>query len=184
MKKSVIVLWVVAALLLIGSVQLFTSNIPAAVFGIVAAAVLAFVGFTIHKKHKAAVEQATHEQAEKEAARRRFEETHAKLVFSVAGVTFKNEDGKSRQAILKRKMKEDEDGVVIVSLGKYDYEGKPAVAVYIDDEQVGVVPNSDLPEVLSIMDKKVTGLHANIEAFDNEDDKKVYRCDIAAHYEK
>jgi hypothetical protein len=185
MKKSVIILWAVAALLLIGAfTAIFQGDASTGAFGFVFAAACAVGGFLLHKKHKAAIVKARQEEAERETARKHFEEANKKISFAVAGVTFKNDGGGSRQTILKRKMKEQEDGIVAVSLEQYEYEGKPAVAVMLDDEQVGSVPNSHLPEILNVIrdNKKVTGLSADIEDFEDEEGKHILRCDILVQY--
>jgi restriction system protein len=127
----------------------------------------------------------TYEKAEKEAERKRkFAEEYETFKISVAGVTFKNDDGRSRQAILKRKMKEEEEGHIYATLEKYEYKGKTAIYVLIDDEVIGNVRASDAEHVFELMQHKVTSLTPYIETFEDEDGKTIYRCDIFMTYEK
>jgi len=125
-------------------------------------------------------------EEEEAAARKRYDETHKKLFFSVAGVTFNNDDGSSRQSTLKRKIKESEMSVVNVTLVTCEVEGSSAVAVKLDGEQVGFVPKAYLDEVLSVVngDKKIKSLSETIEKFNDDEGKTVYRCDIYMCYEK
>lgn len=60
----------------------------------------------------------------------------------VAGVTFK--DGrKSRQATLRRIKfgdKEFENAKIVVTLDQEEFEGKPALAVLVNDQKIGYIP--------------------------------------------
>lgn len=70
--------------------------------------------------------------------------------FRVVGVTFQNEDGRSRQEILKKiryrgaPYRTDPD----IRLVKHDYNGGEAVAVYANEEQIGHISEIDLSFVL------------------------------------
>lgn len=200
MKKSVIVLWVLAALFLVGSVSLLSQgDIGAGVFGLVASAVLGFFGYIQYKKHlvvKAqAEEKARREREEKErkaaeeaqrrAEREAYRATVDRYIFTVAGVTFKNDGGRSRQTIL-REIKHNEPSVYEFELKQYDFKGEPAVGVYLNDEQVGSISRDDLPTVLPIIKK-----FDRLEAYDVkgggkfEDGTKVnYGFDIAVYFKK
>ena len=83
------------------------------------------------------------------------------ITFKVKGVTFDNEDGKSRQDIIKsmeKKLREFEDGVIsLMSIEKHEYEGKPAFAILANGMQIGNVP-ADLAEYLD-------GIYNNFVAF-------------------
>ena len=58
---------------------------------------------------------------------------------SVVGVTFNNKDGSSRQQIIKELYEYYGSNLCVaeVKLRERTYKGDPAVAVYIDDKQVG-----------------------------------------------
>ena len=58
----------------------------------------------------------------------------------VVGVTFKNDDGTNRQSILRKIKQQDapfESGNAYLSLETYEFEGEPAVGVYVDGIQIG-----------------------------------------------
>lgn len=76
--------------------------------------------------------------------------------FTVAGVSFKNDDGMSRQSIL-RKMKFGDEPFVnpIISLKKYEFNGETAIGVYADGTMIGNVPKGEVQKVLKMLDKNV-----------------------------
>lgn len=99
---------------------------------------------------------------------------------SLAGVTFKNDDGSSRQKILA----EVEDKSVPVTLEAYKYEGNDAVRVLLDGDCVGNVPAKLVKKVISILDQ-VTEAWISVEGFIPEDGnsrKEIYRADLAIRY--
>ncbi|MGN1117310.1 MAG: hypothetical protein ACI4RU_01755 [Acutalibacteraceae bacterium] len=82
--------------------------------------------------------------------------------FKVAGVTFKNDDGKSRQTILRRIRWNDEPfETVEYTLKKYDFQGEPAIGVYANGEQIGNVPKTEVSHILPLLDK-ITSIRAEI----------------------
>lgn len=60
----------------------------------------------------------------------------------VAGVTFANKDGSSRQELLKKFDQEEE---VAVSLLEHEYKGKPAFHVLVDGQVIGNIPKDKAP---------------------------------------
>lgn len=60
----------------------------------------------------------------------------------VAGVTFRNEDGESRQGVLRKIEAElpPFDDIVLYDTELGEYEGKPSFAVHAEDVQVGFLP--------------------------------------------
>ena len=127
-------------------------------------------------------------EAERAEDRRRVEAYRASVnreIFRVVGVTFKNEGGRSRQAIL-REIKRDEPGEYRFSLRKYDFEGKPAVGVFYGDEQVGSISTRDLKRALSQIDRfdKVETYEV-IGGYKMEDGSRAsYGLDIAVYFKK
>ena len=63
------------------------------------------------------------------------------LIIKVAGVTFKN-GRKSRQTILRKIKFKDEpfDKRLDIKLEQYDFEGRPAIGIYVNGEMIGNVP--------------------------------------------
>lgn len=196
MKKSSIVLFCVAALFFVSSFTLIGENLPAALFGIVLAAVLAFVGYSKYKKNKvsegndapeianpvarsrvASVAEASAPKASPAAPAREVQ------VYAVAGVTFKNGDGTIRQKILRTAFNEyEKEGLpYICTLSRYEYEGKPAIQVNINDQCIGNIRASDAPELLPRLDD-IFYIDADIEHFTDDDEKKVYRCDVSVTF--
>ena len=74
--------------------------------------------------------------------------------FRVAGVTFKNEDGTSRQSILRHIKFEDSpyaDGIdpidLNVTIEETEYNGEQAFAVFANGYQIGFVPKGSIDKV-------------------------------------
>lgn len=72
------------------------------------------------------------------------------MTFRVAGVTYNNDDGTSRQEIIAqiKKNKDHNSTENKLDLKEYSYEGKPALAVFIDGQQVGNVPANNVDYLL------------------------------------
>ena len=71
------------------------------------------------------------------------------MKFKVVGVTFKNEDGKSRQTLLRKLHFGDapfnsDDGVDI-TIERGEYQGEPAFSVFAECHQVGNISKDDVP---------------------------------------
>lgn len=113
------------------------------------------------------------------------------VTFRVAGTTFENDDGTSRQDIL-RHMKfgdspwaEDPEDLM-VTIEEETYEGELAFAVFINDYQVGFVPKNYIKKVETarqniatcfVSDVKITGGGIS------EDGRKLsYGCTITLEY--
>lgn len=77
-----------------------------------------------------------------------------KYEFNLAGVTFKNNKGKSRQALLRKLNFHDEPfvGRVNFSLHKYKYNNEVAVRVLANGEDIGNVPRDNLNYVINNFD--------------------------------
>ena len=107
------------------------------------------------------------------------------LRFKVAGVTFKN-GRKTRQAIL-RAFKWGDDIPETVTFEHYEYEGKPAVYVKINDQIVGNVPADTT--VTFLEHEKLyqrDNIHCNIYGGSKLDDgsRSNYGCEIIIRYLK
>lgn len=110
----------------------------------------------IEQTRRARIEQ---EEAEREAKRLEEQRLYDDLMFKIVGVTYKNEDRHSRQAIL-RKLKFGDypfnGGDIDLGFKKYEFEGEPAVGVFLAGEQVGNIAKDDLPLFLPRMDRFVS----------------------------
>ena len=105
------------------------------------------------------------------------------LRFKVAGVTFKN-GRKTRQAIL-RAFKWGDETPETVDFELYEYEGRPAVYVKINDQVVGNIP-SDTTEKFLEYEKlyKRDNIHCDIYGGSKLDDgsRTNYGCEIIIRY--
>lgn len=138
MKKSALVWFILCGLFVIGSV----SFIPKGewvyfIGGLVIAAVFGFLGIRAKNKPAPAPEAAATSAPASPYERR---------AYKLAGVSFKNEDGSSRQSIL-RKLKFNDppfDEGVELELSRYEFESKPALAVLANGLQIGNIPAADV----------------------------------------
>lgn len=192
MKKSVIVLWIVAALFLVSSFPLFgEGNIGAGICGIVIAAALAFAGYRKNKgsqkTHEAAAE-ILHEYEEAWEKPKDVPEAAAPelpyefLKMKVAGVTFK--DGRqSRQTMIRRLYWKDEPfdkNEAEVTLQREEYEGKPAFAVLLNARKIGYVP-AEYAQYIADNLERCDGV-THIEAYSGKDD--IYGAEIIIRFRK
>ena len=98
--------------------------------------------------------------------------------FPVAGVTFKNDDGTSRQQILREICKGEDDGVTNAWLEWYQYRGEDAYRVMTSAGCVGTVRKNDIVEAVTAIGAKTVDLE--IEMFETEDGRALYRADLIA----
>ena len=98
-------------------------------------------------------------------------------MFAVAGVTFKNDDGSSRQYILKKIEQSDDYSDSTAYLEKYTYEGRPAISVSTVYGCVGNIRHNDVNTVLPLIEGDyIARIYA--EHFEDENDKTIYRADV------
>lgn len=126
---------------------------------------------------------------EQRTARAEWLESHGEITLNVAGVTFDTQSGKSRQRLLKalhaaQSIGEGPD----VKLLKYEYNGAAAIGVIVNDEDIGSIRKSDLPEVLPILDKD-HDVTLWVEQFEAPDEytgkmKKLYRAEVYIKWAK
>lgn len=148
------------------------------------------------RREKARADAAAKAETERAAEKARQDEwdrTHGRIVTAVAGVTFKNDDGSSRQAILKDLKARGGDDAEL-TLEEYDYKGQPAIRIMIDGEQIGNVPKRRVPEVSAVLDRLDTA-RLHVETFRPEDEEDedgnvrhrgelIYRADLYLVYKK
>lgn len=130
MKKRntwMLVVGIIVAVAGIGSFA--SSSVPAGIIFLIMGAALIVLYFVVPRKQKL-------------TPMKRFCE------FKVAGVSFSNDKGRDRQAIIKE-IKAGKS--VQISLKPYQFKGKPAIGVYADGEQLGNVPADTVDEVQSFL---------------------------------
>lgn len=98
-------------------------------------------------------------------------------MFAVAGVTFKNDDGSSRQYILKKIEQSDDYSDSTAYLEKYTYEGNPAISVSTVYGCVGNIRHNDVKTVLPLIEGDYIA-RIYVEHFEDENDKTIYRADV------
>ena len=129
------------------------------------------------------------EQDEKKARQEEFDRTHGRIFTRLAGVTFDNDDGSSRQRVLKAALAEDCAGTV--SLELYEYQGQDAILVEYEGRGVGNIPRDRVAEVAAVMDR-ITAGSLSVSRFVPEDEDEettraggvIYRADLTLVYTK
>lgn len=160
--------------------------------------------FRVYKKEAAAYEAAVQGRQDliqqiKDNAKREYEESqakqaawnaaHGRIVTNIAGVTFQNEDGSSRQAALKDAYVNGNVGTV--ELEAFEYKGEEAIRVLYEGACIGNIPRARVAEVLPIMDK-ITAGYIDAEPFERDEDRygneiqpeRIYRADLTLIYDK
>ena len=133
------------------------------------------------------------EREKAEAERAAWDDKHGLFFTNIVGVTFDNDDGTSRQKILRDYYVTGVEGSDL-NLEEYEYKGKPAVRVLLDDQCVGNIPKNRVDELLPIMDR-LEKASIDIEVFTPDEDEdepeerkrrgpQIYRADLSLTYAK
>lgn len=94
--------------------------------------------------------------------------------YSVAGVTFTNNDGSSRQEILKEAYKKGGNfSKHSGSLKRYLYQEEDAIYVLLGDHIVGNIPAEDVSEVIGYIDD-VESVYVTVSRFNADGDDLIY----------
>lgn len=119
--------------------------------------------------------------AENEREMQQWRESHSTILTKVAGVTFKNADGSSRQAYLRDILA---SGACNTRLEPFEHDGAPALRVVVDGMEVGSIPRDVLPQVLAVL-PDVDSILCTVDSFVPDDGgKRIYRADLAIAYLK
>lgn len=141
-------------------------------------------------KEEAARQELEAKRAQDLQRRAAWDAEHGRLVIPIAGVTFDNEDGTSRQKIL-RDLKVT-GGEAHLDLEEYEFKGAPAIRVLVNDMCVGNVPKNYVAQVSAVLDRLENG-RIDIEKFHPEDEDEdgrrrgsstIYRADLILVYSK
>ena len=107
------------------------------------------------------------------------------IVFRVAGTTFDNDDGTSRQDLLRGFRYEDPEDL-IVTFEETEYAGELAFAVLINDQQVGNVPKSMIARVATAREHTATCYVSGVRIIgggtDPEGNPLFFGCEITLEY--
>jgi hypothetical protein len=110
------------------------------------------------------------------------------FTFKIAGVTYKNADRHSRQAILRRLKFGDppfDSGTIELELKEYEYEGEPAVGVYLAGEQVGNIAKDDLDTLLPRIDRFVDCISYDVTGGGQRNGEKLnYGLKLSLRFER
>lgn len=97
-------------------------------------------------------------------------------IFSVAGVTFDNDDGSSRQEILREICGGEEEGETEAWLEWYEYLGEDAYRVMTSCGCVGNVRKNDIHDAVIAIG--ASNVDLNVELFETDDGRRIYRADL------
>ena len=113
------------------------------------------------------------------------------VTFRVAGATFDNDDGTSRQEILRHLRFgdppwADDPEDLTATLEEETFEGEPAFAVLINGYRVGSVPKKMIPQVQKAQEHVATCFVSSVRILGggtSEDGKQLsYGCEITLEY--
>ncbi len=99
-------------------------------------------------------------------------------LFPVAGVTYCNEDGSSRQEILCDLCDGEDEGEAEARLVAYKYKGSPAVRVETSLGAVGNIRKEYVAEVSSRLIDGALDATLLINTFENDKGETIYRADV------
>ena len=134
--------------------------------------------------------QLKEEELARKARQAEWQRTHGRIVTRLAGVTFDNPDGSSRQKYLKVAYEDDCAGDL--QLDTYTYNGEDAIRVLYEGRELGNIPCQAVPEVLAVFNR-IEDAELNIDIFEPDDWeeesfhkklKEIYRADLTLIYKK
>lgn len=114
--------------------------------------------------------------------------THHTDSFKLAGVTFNNPDGSSRQYLLEKLATFEppfDSCCPDYQLREDEYKGEPALAVICDNHKLGNVPRDIVPRLLQyVRNDQVVITNIDIDSFIPEDkDSEVYYATVEVEYD-
>ena len=101
-------------------------------------------------------------------------------IIRVAGVTFNNDDGTSRQKILAKCLA---NGKTKAKFSKYNFDGEKAIRVVTEYGQIGNIPREEIQYILSKVEL-MEDIVMDIKTFKDINNKKTFFCDITIKYAK
>jgi len=148
-----------------------------------------FFGFKQRKKYlnanleRLANKKKMDDAAALEVARIERDKKFGDFEFKVTGVTYENEDGSSRQKILKSAIKAQKDGTLDITFERHDYNGQPGVSVMFNGKCGGYVESRKAVDFLNFVDQ-ITYMSPEISSFINDEGRRIYFCHISFVYRK
>lgn len=160
--------------------------------GLAAAALFLFLAFRAFPKkvktsQTAPARAASPAQASKPAAAQKPEQPFSYVNFSVAGVTFRNDDGTDRQTILRHIHFQDApyvtDGSADITIQPFEYQGSPAFRILVNGYQIGFVPKNKIADVQNAVDHGAVVSGFQVTGGGSVNGEKLnYGCDIVLRY--
>lgn len=100
--------------------------------------------------------------------------------YNIAGVTFANDDGISRQDILKELVGHEKKAKC--SIVEYSYNGEQAFKVVVNGQTIGNIRRDDIPFLGSHYNKVISVTGLLIDNFINDYGEEIYRAEITVVY--
>lgn len=114
----------------------------------------------------------------------------SKYIFApikVTGVTFNNDDGSSRQLILRKLHFHDSpfNEYADVEIKQYEYKGQPAYGVYVNNMQIGNIPADLIPFIQDNIERIESISYIDVYGGGQKDGKPIsYGCKITLRFLK
>lgn len=121
-------------------------------------------------------------KAEAKKAREEFLSKHGIIKFTLSATTRNNDDGTSRQSILKA-IGNDPNPDGDLFFDSFEHNGKMVLGAFYDGECIGIVPRDTADEVLSVL-RKIECRDILVEKVDSDLGEKVYSAEIIIQYSK
>ena len=105
----------------------------------------------------------------------------------VTGVTFNNDDGSSRQLILRKLHFHDSpfNEYADVEIKQYEYKGQPAYGVYVNNMQIGNIPADLIPFIQDNIERIESISYIDVYGGGQKDGKPIsYGCKITLRFLK
>ena len=101
-----------------------------------------------------------------------------RLTFTVDGVTENNDDGSSRQEILRKLCAGEDMAVADVWFDDFVYARKIRIRVRTQEGCVGLIRQKDVDTVRGFFDKPVRMVYLEIDSTAKEDGEREYRAEV------
>lgn len=124
------------------------------------------------------MQEITEEYERKKAERIAEREKYVWSTYPIAGVTFRNDDGSSRQKILREICMGDDFGSTAAWLEQYEYQGEDAIRVITDEGTVGNIQRRHVKDLLPLFDDAPDIMRVDAERFETDEGRLLYRADL------
>ena len=159
-------------------------------FLILIGGILIFFGVRMQKKlkkindDKVAADKIAAEELERQKSIDEWNLKFGKFDFRVAGVSYKNDDGTSRQAALKSAASaQKRNSMFVMTFEQGEYDGEPSVKVFINDKCVGFIEKDKVKQFLEIKDM-ISRKDVDIGLYTNDTGDTLFYCRVSLIYKK